>query len=211
MASKRNPGERIIELCKTYSISREILAERSGLDSELIRRIEEDGYIPDLAPLLKLSRALGVRLGTLLDDHEELGPVITRKGEASGGVRFITGSGDKTGPEKSSGPPSSQEGTSPSSKNGTQGHYFHALAADKGSRHMEPFIVNMEHDEEQPKSSHEGEEFIYVLEGTIRVEYGKDNHTVNQGDSIYYDSIVPHRVFSSGGPARILAVIYTPA
>ncbi|MDR1307066.1 MAG: cupin domain-containing protein [Treponema sp.] len=200
MASKRNPGERIIELCKTYSMSRETLAERSGLDSELIRRIEEEGYIPDLAPLLKLSRALGVRLGTLLDDHEELGPVIIRKGEASGGVRFITGSGDN--PAASS---------LPAKTPGAQGHYFYALAADKGSRHMEPFIVDMEHDEEQPKSSHEGEEFIYVLEGTIRVEYGKDNHTINQGDSIYYDSIVPHRVFSSGGRARILAVIYTPA
>jgi transcriptional regulator with XRE-family HTH domain len=195
MASKRNPGERIIELCKTYSISRETLAERSGLDPELIRRIEEEGHIPDLAPLLKLSRALGVRLGTLLDDHEELGPVITRKGEASDTVRFITGNGE-TGPAKTP---------------GAQGHYFYALAADKGSRHMEPFIVDMEHDEEQPKSSHEGEEFIYVLEGTIKVEYGKDNHVVNQGDSIYYDSIVPHRVFSSGGRARILAVIYTPA
>jgi transcriptional regulator with XRE-family HTH domain/quercetin dioxygenase-like cupin family protein len=205
MAAKRNPGERIIELCKTYSLSRETLAERSGLDPELIRRIEEEGHIPDLAPLLKLSRALGVRLGTLLDDHEELGPVITRKGEASDTVRFITGNGE-TGPAKAS-----SSGTPGSSKGGTQGHYFHALAADKSSRHMEPFIVDMEHDEEQPKSSHEGEEFIYVLEGTIRVEYGKDNHTVNQGDSIYYDSIVPHRVFSSGGPARILAVIYTPA
>jgi transcriptional regulator with XRE-family HTH domain len=200
MASKRNPGERIIELCKTYSISRETLAERSGLDPELIRRIEEEGHIPDLAPLLKLSRALGVRLGTLLDDHEELGPVITRKGEASGTVRFITGNSE-TVPAKASVPDSPA----------TCGHYFHALAADKGSRHMEPFIVDMEHDEEQPKSSHEGEEFIYVLEGTIRVEYGKDNHTINQGDSIYYDSIVPHRVFSSGGLARILAVIYTPA
>jgi quercetin dioxygenase-like cupin family protein/DNA-binding XRE family transcriptional regulator len=200
MASKRNPGERIIELCKTYSISRETLAERSGLDPELIRRIEEEGHIPDLAPLLKISRALGVRLGTLLDDHEELGPVITRKGEASDTVRFITGSGDK---EAAS--------SLPAKTSGAQGHYFHALAADKGSRHMEPFIVDMEHDEEQPKSSHEGEEFIYVLEGTIRVEYGKDNHTINQGDSIYYDSNVPHRDFSSGGMARILAVIYTPA
>jgi transcriptional regulator with XRE-family HTH domain/quercetin dioxygenase-like cupin family protein len=213
MAAKRNPGERIIELCKTYSISRETLAERSGLDPELIRRIEEEGHIPDLAPLLKISRALGVRLGTLLDDHEELGPVITRKGEASGTVRFITGNtGDtesgESGPAKTSG---SASETPSSSKGGTQGHYFHALAADKNGRHMEPFIVDMEHDEDQPKSSHEGEEFIYVLEGTIRVEYGKDSYTINQGDSIYYDSIVPHRVFSSGGLARILAVIYTPA
>jgi transcriptional regulator with XRE-family HTH domain len=189
--ANRTPGERIVELCKTYSLSRETLAERSGVELELIRRIEEESFIPDLAPLLKLSRALGVRLGTLLDDHEELGPVITRSGTASDTARFITG-GEKA--DKSN-----------------HGHYFHSLAADKGSRHMEPFIVDMEHDEDQPKSSHEGEEFIYVLEGSVRIEYGKDNYTVNKGDSIYYDSIVPHSVFSSGGPAKILAVIYTPA
>jgi quercetin dioxygenase-like cupin family protein len=76
---------------------------------------------------------------------------------------------------------------------------------------MEPFIVDMEHDEDQPKSSHEGEEFIHVLDGVVKVEYGKDTHIIGQGDSIYYDSIVPHRVSSSGGQARILAVIYTPA
>ncbi|MDR1506159.1 MAG: cupin domain-containing protein [Treponema sp.] len=200
-ATKRNPGERIAELCKTYSISRETLAERSGLDPELIRRIEEEEHIPDLAPLLKISRALGVRLGTLLDDHEELGPVITRKGQASDTARFITGN-----------PADGSRAAGSGSRDAAgKGHYFHALAADKGSRHMEPFIVDMEHDEDQPKSSHEGEEFIYILEGTIKVEYGKDSYTVNTGDSIYYDSIVPHRVFSSGGAARILAVIYTPA
>jgi transcriptional regulator with XRE-family HTH domain len=200
MQTKQTPGERIIELCKTYSIDRETLAERSGLDAELIRRIEEEGYIPDLAPLLKISRALGVRLGTLLDDHEELGPVLTRQGEASEAARFITGS---------SAEPTGKGGAAHSDG----GHHFHALAADKGSRHMEPFIVDIEKDSgpsEQLKSSHEGEEFIYVLEGAITVEYGKDTYTVNRGDSIYYDSIVPHRV-NSEADARILAVIYTPA
>jgi transcriptional regulator with XRE-family HTH domain len=57
-------GERIAELRKTYSITRETLTERSGLDIELIRYIEEDSHIPDLAPLVRISRALGVRLGT---------------------------------------------------------------------------------------------------------------------------------------------------
>ena len=70
MASTHTPGERIVELCKTYSVSRETLAERSGLPLDLIRTIEESGHIPGLAPLIKIARALGVRLGTLLDDHE---------------------------------------------------------------------------------------------------------------------------------------------
>jgi quercetin dioxygenase-like cupin family protein len=206
MAAKRSPGERIIELCKTYSIDRETLAERSGLDTELIRRIEE-GYIPDLAPLLKISRALGVRLGTLLDDHEQLGPVITRKGEVTAAARFVTGL------------PGSENGAGGSNAaDGHQGLRFNALAADKGGRHMEPFIVDIEADAEQPKSTHEGEEFIHVLSGTLALEYGAEKYSLNEGDSVYYDSIVPHRVLAGGArgidgggkPARILAVIYTP-
>jgi quercetin dioxygenase-like cupin family protein len=184
-----------MELCKTYSISREALAERCGLDIELIRRIEEEGLIPDLAPLLKISRALGVRLGTLLDDHEELGPVLTRNGHAEAAARFVTG---LPGASRKAGD--------------HRGLSFNALAANKGGRHMEPFIVDIEAGAEQPNSSHEGEEFIYVLSGAIRVDYGQETFAVTEGDSIYYDSIVPHRVLAGGGlAAKILAVIYTPA
>ena len=194
MSAKRTPGERIRELCKTYSITRETLAERSGLNIGLIRRIEEEGHIPDLAPLLKISRALGVRLGTLLDDHEELGPVITRAGAWAETARFVTGlpGGEQAPPAR-------------------QGLAFNALAADKGGRHMEPFIVDIDPQAAQEKSAHEGEEFIYVLGGKLALEYGTENHVLNAGDSVYYDSIVPHRVLAAeGAPARILAVIYSP-
>jgi transcriptional regulator with XRE-family HTH domain len=193
MAAKHTPGERIAELCKTYSVTRETLSERSGVSTELIRRIEEEGHIPDLAPLLKISRALGVRLGTLLDDHEELGPVITRAGKAGETARFITGIPEASKDESH------------------QGLIFKALAADKNSRHMEPFIVDIQPDAEQAKSSHEGEEFIYVLSGNLALEYGSENNVLHEGDSVYYDSIVPHRVISADGkPVRIVAVIYTP-
>jgi transcriptional regulator with XRE-family HTH domain/quercetin dioxygenase-like cupin family protein len=198
MALKRGPGERITELCKTYSLTRETLAERSGLGIELIQRIEE-GYIPDLAPLLKISRALGVRLGTLLDDHEELGPVITRSGQAGAASRFITGlPGNTSGGGRG--------------EAGHQGLTFLALAADKAGRHMEPFIVDVEPDAEQAKSTHEGEEFIHVLSGKLKLEYGGDTHVLSGGDSVYYDSVIPHRLSAGDGkPLRILAVIYTPA
>ena len=192
---KTGPGERIIGLCKTYSVSMETLAERSGLSVDLIKRITEEGYIPDLTPLLKISRALGVRLGTLLDDHAELGPVITRAG-AGAETQFVTGLPSKQNLDKDK----------------PQGYSFKPMASDKSGRHMEPFIVNIEKASEQEKSSHEGEEFIYVLSGTLALEYGSDSYTLKQGDSVYYDSIVPHRVFSSDGrQTQILAVIYTPA
>ncbi|MDR0589696.1 MAG: cupin domain-containing protein [Spirochaetaceae bacterium] len=196
MTVKHTPGERITELRKTYAISREVLAERSGLAVELIRRIEEEGHIPDLAPLLKIARAMGVRLGTLLDDHEEAGPVVTRAGAAEATIRFVTGLPEAGAAGKAA---------------GHQGLSFKALAADKGGRHMEPFIVDIEPEAVQEKSTHEGEEFIHVLSGKISLEYGKDTSVLEAGDSVYYDSIVPHRLLSADNkPARILAVLYTP-
>ncbi|MCL1812538.1 MAG: cupin domain-containing protein [Treponema sp.] len=189
------PGEHIAELRETYSISRETLSERSGISVDLIAKIEDEGLIPDLAPLIKIARALGVRLGTLLDDREELGPVITRAGSITASERFVTGLPQESAPDKKE----------------HQGLSFKSLAADKNGRHMEPFIVDIESNTHQEKSAHEGEEFIHVLEGNLALEYGTVKDTLNAGDSVYYDSIVPHRVYSAdSNPVRILAVIYTP-
>jgi transcriptional regulator with XRE-family HTH domain len=187
-------GERIAEIRKTYSISREDLSGRSGVPEALISRIEDDGHIPDLAPLIKIARGLGVRLGTLLDDNDQLGPVICRAGEAASGSRFKTGLPDSADADA-----------------GHHGMSFNALAADKNGRHMEPFIVTIEPDAQQEKSTHEGEEFIYVMEGALALDYGTTKETLNTGDSVYYDSIVPHKVYSANSePVKILAVIYTP-
>ena len=91
---------------------------------------------------------------------------------------------------------------------------FFWLAEGKTSRHMEPFMidVNPATPGSHALSTHEGEEFVYVLDGEIEIEYGKDLHVLAAGDSIYYDSIVPHQLRAHGdAPARILAVVYAPA
>jgi mannose-6-phosphate isomerase-like protein (cupin superfamily) len=50
------------------------------------------------------------------------------------------------------------------------------------------------------------------MEGKMAFEYGTSKDTLNTGDSVYYDSIVPHRVYSADNKAvKILAVVYTPA
>ena len=58
---------------------------------------------------------------------------------------------------------------------------------------------------------YEGEEFIYVMEGVVEIAYGKTTYTLNEGDSIFYDSIVNHHVHGGNNKAaKILAVVYTP-
>jgi quercetin dioxygenase-like cupin family protein len=76
---------------------------------------------------------------------------------------------------------------------------------------MDPFLVTINPGKAPEISSHEGEEFIYVLDGRIEVEYGKETYTLVAGDSIYFDSIVAHRVQAVGSVgARLLSTVYAP-
>ncbi|MBQ4105975.1 MAG: cupin domain-containing protein [Lentisphaeria bacterium] len=181
-------GAKIRGLREIRNISAEDLSQRCGLTVEEIETIENGTLLPSLTPLLKISRGLGVRLGTFLDDSETCAPVVSRSAEHSRTVRFA-GSCDKNGLE------------------------FQSLAANKTDRNMEPFIIDVH----PPKnadfelSSHEGEEFIYVLSGVLEIIHGKQTYRLEAGDSIYYDSIVPHHVHSAmDTETKILAVVYAP-
>ena len=58
---------------------------------------------------------------------------------------------------------------------------------------------------------HEGEEFLYGLEGEVEIAYGDELYVLHPGESIYYDSIVPHQVRAHEGQgAKFLACVYTP-
>ena len=190
MSDKNRLGIKVKTMRETRNLSLEDLAERANLKIDGISKIENGELIPGLTPLLKIARALGVRLGTFLDDQQDIGPVITRKDEKKGITRFS----DKDNPDHSD-------------------LDFYSLALNKSGRHMEPFMIDIfpSSEENFKLSSHEGEEFIFVMNGEIEIIYGKDTYILREGESIYYDSIVKHHVHSHGtGSARILAVVYAP-
>ena len=57
--------------------------------------------------------------------------------------------------------------------------------------------------------NHEGEEFLYILEGELEFHYGDEIMRLQPGDSIFYDSATPHGYLSIGDVrARAVAVIY---
>ena len=63
----------------------------------------------------------------------------------------------------------------------------------------------------EPLSAHEGEEFIMILSGKIELTYGKEKHILEPGDSVYYNSLIPHKVSAADDrPAEIFAMIYVP-
>ncbi len=191
MKTNKRIGERIKEIRESKSISVSEMVERSGLEETQVLAIEKTGGIPSLAPLIKIARVLGVRLGTFLDDYDESGPVISRKGQHEKGVSFST-------------------------KNTTSHKHmdYYSLSSTKSGRHMEPFIIQIEpvvRGVDFVLSTHEGEEFIYCLEGFVEIKYGNEIYWLEEGDSIYYDSIVAHHVHAGGEQgAKILAVVYTP-
>ena len=185
-------GSKIKGIRETKNLTIEEIAERSGLTVEQINSIENDVNLPSLGPLIKIARALGVRLGTFMDDNDDLGPIVTRAAdrEKDSSISFSNGATDAR-----------------------QHMEYHPLAQQKTGRHMEPFVIDI-HPEESPEfqlSAHEGEEFIYVMQGEVEIVYGKQTYTLKEGDSIFYDSIVNHHVHGAPGKAaKILAVVYIP-
>lgn len=190
MTVEKAVGEKIRQIREMKKVSIEELAQRTGMELATIQKIEQEKNIPSLAPLIKIARALGVRLGTFLDDSDSFGPVVVRSGEYHKGARF----------------------TSQASE--TREHLnFYSLASDKAGRNMEPFIIDIEPSQKSDYmlSTHEGEEFIYVLDGEVEINYGKEVYNLKKGDSIYLDSIVLHNVHAGNNlAARILAVVYAP-
>ena len=58
------------------------------------------------------------------------------------------------------------------------------------------------------RSSHDGEEFIFVLSGRVVVEVEGEEHELSPGDAMYYDSRLPHSMRAlEGGTARLLACV----
>ena len=184
---------KISQRIKYYMEKREMdlngLAGETGLKEEFLDTMLTEEVYPPLGPLMKIARALGVRLGTFLDDQDSKDPFIVREDDRQAAFSVLAGKGK------------------------TPALNFYALGRGKTDRHMEPFFVEIlpESATEKKLSSHEGEEFIAVLSGSIEVIYGKETHIVKAGDSIYYNSIVPHYVSCVGEEkAEIHAVIYIP-
>ena len=184
MAEDNKIGEKIRQVRERKEMSVEELAKASGNSVELIESLEDGSYIPSMTPLFKIARALGVRLGTFLDDMPQTGPFVVKSGQSEEVIHF-TGSISNL-----------EESTLD----------LYSLAYGKGDRHMEPFIVDL-HPKNADKyelSSHEGEEFIYVMGGEIELCYGQEKYVLGTGDSIYYDSVIPHDLHAYQKDDRIL-------
>lgn len=177
-------GERIKSLREERRLSLEQLSNLTGFDIELLSNIEVDKVQPQLGTLMKLAKALDSAFGRLISGVGDKHYSVTRKGEQKVVSR------------------------STSQKGKRQIYTYKSLAPEVKGRHMEALIVQLEENPDDEMSVHEGEEFIYVLDGIVSLKIGDDIFELDRGDSVYYLSTTPHLVASKSGKTTILAVLY---
>lgn len=177
-------GDRIQALRKEKGFSIEELASMTGFTTELLSKIETREVMPQLGTIMKLSKALEAAIGGLISGEGDKPYAITRMGEQKTISRSTTQGGQQ------------------------QLYIYKGLAADVKGRHMEPLLVKLIESAQKETSQHDGEEFIYVLQGTVILELGSERHELSPGDSVYYSSATPHWLTAKSDTATVLAVLY---
>ena len=176
-------GERLKKLREAKGLSYQELANITGFDVASLEKIEKNDIQPQLGTLVKLSKALDSAFSRLVSGVGSNLYSVTRKNERKIVSRSTSTKGKKL-------------------------YTYRSLAPEVKGRHMEALMVTLEENPDQEASVHEGEEFIYVISGTVIVKIDQDTFTLEPGDSIYYLSTTPHVIAAKEGQADILAVLY---
>lgn len=176
-------GDRIRGLREARKISFEELSHMTGFDVDLLKKIESNEIQPQLGTLVKLSKALESAFSRLVSGVGDKLYSVTRKNDR----KVVSRS---------------------SSAKGKQLYTYYSMAPEVKGRHMEALMVTLEENPDQEMSVHEGEEFIYVIEGTVYVKIDEDEFDLEPGDSVYYLSTTPHIIAAKKDKAVILAVLH---
>jgi len=173
-------GSRIFELRDLSEISVEEMAEYLNINVKTYKEYEEGISDIPASILYEIAHKFNVDMGLLLTGEETRMHIftITRKGKGAAVER--------------------------------QKQYKYENLAEKFiHKKAEPFIVTVEPKDEKPsRNSHPGQEFDYVLEGTLKIYIHNNEIILNQGDSIFYDSSYEHAMEAmENKPAKFLAIV----
>ncbi|MGF7117620.1 helix-turn-helix domain-containing protein [Methanobacterium oryzae] len=173
-------GSRIFELRDLSEISVEEMAEYLNIDAKIYKEYEEGKSDIPASILYEIAHKFNVDMGLLLTGEETRMHIftITRKGKGAAVER-------------------------------RKQYKYENLAEKFIHKKAEPFIVTVEPKDEIPsKNSHPGQEFDYVLEGTLKIYIHNNEIILNEGDSIFYDSSYEHAMEAlNNKPAKFLAIV----
>ncbi|MFZ2446923.1 MAG: XRE family transcriptional regulator [Syntrophobacteraceae bacterium] len=181
-------GTQVRELRVKNRYTLQDLAAKTGLDKEMLDQIESHAFIPPIATLVKLAGALNVNVAYFFQDKAGSDKIaVTRRDER---VRITR---------------------RPHHLEGEVDYIYESLEIRKARKQMEPFMVEfpVKDTSEMVFTSHQGEEFLYLLEGVL--EFRTDDHVeiLNPGDGIYFESDVSHSFRCLGeAPAKALVVVW---
>jgi len=184
----------IIEKIKRIRINKNItlraLASKTGLTEGYLSRIENSENAPPISTLSRIAQGLDIDTSYLFfsatkNDEGNPNIVIFRKEE-------IKEDGARTPHGRS-----------------VHGYHFEPLAPKKRGKNMQPYILIPDF-EPGESLQHEGEEFMYILEGKIEFFYGTEKFILSQGDCAYFESHIPHNGRSIGEEkAKVLIILHS--
>jgi transcriptional regulator with XRE-family HTH domain len=177
-------GERIKALREAQDMSVEQVSKLAGIDIARLKAYEEGTAVPAIGAVIQLSRVLGSKTEGLLHGGGSVSEHLT-----------ICRAGDSHGGEQG---------------NTEQSYTYLSLTRPGTAGHMmEPFLLSFDPRTPQPVPiTHDGQEFVYILDGAVELFYDGRTYRLAQGDSAYLDSAKPHTFHGLGDhPARMLAVV----
>ena len=183
---ERRIARKIKELRQSKDLTLDKVAELTGLTKGYLSRIENSEKSPPVSTLAKIAGAYHMDLISFLSDDDEMIldeniEVVKRKDRKRIG---------------SLGAPS--------------GYAYESLAYRMPGKNMNPYIITLSDRNFVDEFQHEGEEFIFMLEGKAEFILKNTTYTLEEGDSIYFDSSIPHSGRNLGiKPARFLCMIYS--
>jgi mannose-6-phosphate isomerase-like protein (cupin superfamily)/ribosome-binding protein aMBF1 (putative translation factor) len=183
MESAVNHGANLRTVREEKGFSLEELAEKTGIEKNVLELVEAGEDILPLGRLIKLSKALSLRMEDVVSKGKEPFTIVRAHQR----------------------PTTSRYGKA---KEESHGYEYESLAPSKKDRRMEPFIVTLHPASSDEPSTHDGQEFIYVLEGEMEVFVEDTREVLKAGDAVYYDSTSTHLVRAFGDkPTKIIAVL----
>lgn len=182
-------GRKIKRLRQRRKLTLQDLSGKTGIPKPLLSQMEDETAAPPISTLMKIAKALDVDITFFFQEVEAQEKVVVVK------------------PHERERLDTRHHGRANS------GYFYETLAFKKGKKRMEPFLVEFEVKEKKDMFffSHEGEEFVFVLEGELEFRTPDEVHILSSGDSLYFESDQLHAFRGIGEKnARALVVVYTP-
>lgn len=161
---KKEIGGRVRLLRRKQSRTLADIAGKCGFSSSLLSKIENGKAVPSVGSLVKIAGALGTSVSAILDADKDVSAVFTSRETAHQSMIATE-----------------------------KGIFLYPFATEHRANKMQPFLHRAERGKTVPRTDfHEGQEFLYVLQGALKFKVGSVEYTLHEGDSLYFNSIEMH-------------------